>query len=150
MRTRASPQAGASDYAEWIGWLAPIVDRLVVQPTVEPLEAALAALREPGAMRRTHPSGRRRPGSRPTWRPAPGRTRSRSIDSKEAERLTSECGMRFENAAIALERAEHATCRGEPADAGALARTRATFAELGATPWLARAERVSLDLQGTR
>ena len=35
--------------------------------------------------------------------------------------------------------------------AGAAApRTRATFAELGATPWLARAERVSLDLQGTR
>ncbi|MFZ0383354.1 MAG: hypothetical protein WAL38_36390 [Solirubrobacteraceae bacterium] len=32
----------------------------------------------------------------------------------------------------------------------AVLRTRATFAELGATPWLARAERVSLDLQGTR
>ena len=76
------PQAGASDYAEWIGWLAPIVDRLVVQPTVEPLEAALAALREPGAMRRTPPVRAQAPGSRPTWRPAPGRTRSRSIDSK--------------------------------------------------------------------
>ncbi len=35
-------------------------------------------------------------------------------------------------------------------NADALARTRATFAELGAAPWLARAERISLDLQRAR
>jgi hypothetical protein len=32
----------------------------------------------------------------------------------------------------------------------AVLRTRPTFAELGATPWLARAERVSLHLQRAR
>ncbi|MGO9906484.1 MAG: hypothetical protein ACLP4R_16605 [Solirubrobacteraceae bacterium] len=139
-----------SDYAEWTGWLAPIVDRLVVQPTVEPLEAALAALREPGAMRRTPPVQAQAARLEAHLAARAGQDAIAVDRFQEADRLTSECGMRFENAAIALERAEHATSRGEPADAGAVARTRATFAELGATPWLARAERVSLDLHRAR
>jgi class 3 adenylate cyclase/tetratricopeptide (TPR) repeat protein len=147
---RLIPQAVASDYAEWTGWLAPIVDRLVVQPEIEPLEAALAALREPGAMRRTPPVLAQAARLEAHLAARAGQDALAIDRFREAERLTDECGIRFENAAIALERAEHATSRGESPDADALARTRATFAELGAARWQARAERISLDLQRAR
>jgi hypothetical protein len=68
----------------------------------------------------------------------------------EAERLTAECGMRFESAAIALERAEHSASHGAAPDAAPLAAALATFTQLGAAPWLTRAERISLDLQRAR
>lgn len=148
--SRLIPQAGASDYAEWTGWLAPIVDRLVVQPEIDPLEAALAALREPGAMRRTPPVLAQAARLEAHLAARAGQDALAADRFQEAERLTDECGMRFENAAIVLECAEHATSRGEPPNADALARTRATFAELGAAPWLARTERISLDLQRAR
>ncbi|HUA45036.1 MAG TPA: hypothetical protein VMA77_07405 [Solirubrobacteraceae bacterium] len=66
-------------------------------------------------------------------------TRSQPKRFREAEKLTAECGMRFENAAIVLERAERKTSLGARTDDTALAQARETFAELGAAPWLARA-----------
>ena len=148
--SRLIPEAGASDYAEWTGWLAPIVDRLVVQPPAEPLEAALAALREPGAMRRTQPVLAQVARLEAHLAARAGQETVAVDRFGEAERLTSECGMRFENAAIALERAEHAASRNTPPDAATLAAALATFAQLGAVPWLARAKRISLDLQRAR
>jgi hypothetical protein len=52
--------------------------------------------------------------------------------------------MVFENAAIALEHAEHAAATARPIDAVKLAAARTAFAGLQATPWLARADRVAL------
>ena len=86
-----------------------------MQPEIDPLEAALAALREPGAMRRTPPA------------PA------------QAARLEARLAARAGQDALAADRFQEAE-RGE----------RATFAELGAVPWLARTERISLDLQRAR
>jgi tetratricopeptide (TPR) repeat protein len=147
---RLIPQAGASDYAEWTGWLAPIVDRLVTQPEIDSLDAALTALREPGAMKRTPPVRAQAARLEAHLAARTGQDALAADRFQEAERLTDECGMVFESAAIVLERAEHATSRGEPPAAAALAGARATFAELGAAPWLARAERISLDLQRAR
>jgi class 3 adenylate cyclase/predicted ATPase len=148
--SRLIPKASASDYAEWTGWLAPIVDRLLMQPAAGPLEAAVSALHEPGAMRRTPPV-LAQVARLEAHLAARAEQDALAVERfREAERLTGECGMRFENAAIALERAEHATLRGRSADVAALAGARATFAELGAAPWLVRAERISLGLQRAR
>jgi class 3 adenylate cyclase/tetratricopeptide (TPR) repeat protein len=137
--SRLIPQAVAADYAEWTGWLAPIVDRLLLQSAVAPLEAALAALAQPGAMKRTPPVRSQIARLEAHLAARGGDQELASQRFREAERLTSECGMRFEHAVIALERAEHEASSGAPPEATPLAGARTTFAELGAVPWLARA-----------
>jgi hypothetical protein len=47
--------AQVADYAEWAGWLGPVVDRVLADPGREQLVVALEALRGPGAMKRFPP-----------------------------------------------------------------------------------------------
>ncbi|HEY4825681.1 MAG TPA: adenylate/guanylate cyclase domain-containing protein [Solirubrobacteraceae bacterium] len=138
---RLIPQAVASDYAEWTGWLAPIVDRLVMQADAEPLESALAALREPGAMKRTSPVLAQSARLEAHLAARAGEDALALDRLREAARLAGECGMRFEHAVIVLECAEHAASCGEPVDGAALGRAQETFVQLAAVPWRERAER---------
>jgi predicted ATPase len=138
---RLIPQAVASDYAEWTGWLAPIVDRLVMQADPNPLESALAALREAGAMKRTPPVLAQAARLDAHVAARAGEEASAVDRFREAARLAGECGMRFEHAVIVLECAEHAASGGEPVDGVALGRAREAFAQLAAVPWRERAER---------
>jgi len=135
------PEAAPSDYAEWTGWLAPIIDRLIMHPAVEPLQEALSAMREGDAIKRNRPVLAQAARLEAHLAARSGHEPLATACWDDAEQLTSECGMRFENAAIALERAEHAVGCGEPIDSVAVARARATFEQLGAAPWLERADR---------
>ena len=131
--------AEATDYAEWTGWLAPIVDRLVAGEATEPLQAALSALRGPGEMKQTPPV--RAQAARLEAHIAARREDHEHADElwALAQRLAGDCEMAFETAVITLERAEHAAATGSDAlDRSGLANARATFERLGAAPWLAR------------
>jgi class 3 adenylate cyclase/predicted ATPase len=131
------PGATAAEFAEWTGWLAPVVDALVSSPTIAPLKSALAALRTPEAMKQTPPV-------QAQAERLAGHLAARVGDLGEAmqaltraERLAASCEAKFEAAAVALERSE--LSRTDPENL--LPRARATFARLGAVPWDARAER---------
>jgi tetratricopeptide (TPR) repeat protein len=99
--------AQTADYAEWTGWLAPIVDRLVTEPSfAQPLEDALAAHRGPGEMKRTPPVRGRAYRIEANLAARAGE-HARAIECwTGAQELTSGCGMAFETAVLALERAE--------------------------------------------
>jgi class 3 adenylate cyclase/predicted ATPase len=131
--------AEAADYAEWTGWLAPIVDRMATADVTEPLEAALSALRGPGEMKRTAPVM-----AQAARLEAHIAARRKDHDKADdlwafAQRLAGDCEMAFESAVITLERAEHAAATGSDVlDGAALANAIATFERLGAVPWLAR------------
>ena len=113
--SRLIPDAGRADYAEWTGWLAPIVDRLVADDATEPLQAALTALRGPGEMKRTTPVMAQAARLE-------GHIASRGGDHERADefwaraqQFAGDCEMAFEAAVITLERAEHAVATGSGA-----------------------------------
>jgi class 3 adenylate cyclase/tetratricopeptide (TPR) repeat protein len=129
-------RAEPADYAEWTGWLPPILDHLVSAPNDEPLIAACSALERWGAIAQAPPvlAQRRRLEAHLAARAG---EQQRAADSfGEAERLAERCGLAFERAVIALERAERA---GAPDAAGRDA-ARETFLRLRSVPWLARAK----------
>jgi hypothetical protein len=129
----------------WTGWLAPIVDGLVTDTDgAEPLETALRALSEPAPIKlmppvqaqrerlEAHLAARRRDGH------------AAGVHWAEAQRLADECGMTFEAAVIALERAEHAVSTATmPVDWAAVATASSAFERLAAAPWLMRAQALS-------
>jgi len=136
---RMIPDAEVADYAEWTGWLAPVVDRLVAVNATEPLEAALSALQGGGRMKRTPPvqAQAERLAAHLAGRAEDERAEGIWV---RAEELATGCGLRFEAAVLALERTEHTHGGGPDGLGGALA----TFEELGAEPWLARARRAHM------
>ena len=138
---RLISSAGTADYAEWTGWLAPIVDRLVEEPAVEPLATALAALRAPGVMKRTAPVVAQALRIEAHLAARSGEHARADECWARAQQLTSECGLAFETAVIELERAEYAAAfaGGAGLDQAGLSAAGATFERLGAAPWLARA-----------
>ncbi len=139
---RLLENAESADYGEWTGWLTPIVDRLVATGDRQPIEVASAALRGPGEMKQT----------------APVRAQAERLDAHlaahlgdetraleywaTARRLARDCGLVFEAAVVALERAEYVARMAAPQDVEGLADARTTFERLGAAPWLARAEQL--------
>jgi class 3 adenylate cyclase/predicted ATPase len=130
--------ADRADYAEWTGWLSPILDRVVTGSAVEPLAAILALLSGPGATMRFDPV-------RAQARRLEAHLASRRGDHdhasqcyREAAQLAGNCGAAFENAVIVLEHAEHLAAASRPVDAHELAAARMTFERLRATPWLVR------------
>jgi class 3 adenylate cyclase/tetratricopeptide (TPR) repeat protein len=142
--SRVIEDAETADYAEWAGWLAPIVDRLVAEPGAQPLEAALAALRRPGAMKQTPPvlTQARRLEAHVAVR-AGAHVRARECFD-EAQRLASECGLAFESAVVALERGEHTAATEGPMEMVTRVDARAIFEQLGAAQWLVRAEQLGV------
>jgi class 3 adenylate cyclase/predicted ATPase len=129
------PSATVADYAEWSGWLAPVVDRLVAGWASEPLRAALVALRAGGRMRRTAPVLAQAERLDAHLAARAGDDQRASECWARAEELSTQCGLRFESAVIALERGEHDGAGRDPVLASAVA----TFERLGAEPWLTRA-----------
>jgi class 3 adenylate cyclase/predicted ATPase len=130
------PQAEAADFAEWPGWLAPVIDRLLAQPDDAPLLAARAALDPAAILRHTPPVQAQadRLGAHLALR-AGDRTAAEEFWAS-AEQLAGDCGLVFERAVIALERAEAGATPGRhgwsAAEAGDV------FEWLAAAPWSAR------------
>jgi tetratricopeptide (TPR) repeat protein len=127
-------RAEPADYAEWTGWLSPILDQLVFAPSDEPLAAACSSLERWGTIGQAPPvlAQRRRLAAHLAARS--GESRRAAALFAEAEELAGGCGLAFDRAVIALERAEHASSPG----ADGLDAARETFARLRAAPWLAR------------
>jgi hypothetical protein len=128
---RIVPEAAIAEFAEWSGWLAPVIDRLVAAHDAKPLAAALAALRSPDAMKQMPPV-------RVQAERLAGHLAARDGDCAGAEHalaraaeLAHGCELRFEAAVIALERHE---LTGTDLDD----RARETFVLLRAAPWLER------------
>ena len=126
------------DFAEWSGWLSPVLDKLVASDAANPLDVALAALQTPDPMKQTPPV-------RAQAERLAGHLAARNGDRVGAEeafsraaQLSADCELAFEHAAIELERCE-LDLLGDP-DVS-LTQARETFARLGAAPWLARCER---------
>ncbi|MFZ1995432.1 MAG: hypothetical protein WAU75_15075, partial [Solirubrobacteraceae bacterium] len=137
---RVVVQAQPGDYGEWPTWLALAVDLLVGLASDDPLRAAVAALQRDGVPRTspmvTAQSARLQ---------AHLATRAHDMAAaaswwSTAIRTTGEAGMVFDQATLRVERFEHVT-HDEDARDGAR-RAAATLAQLGATPWLARARDV--------
>jgi hypothetical protein len=129
--------AEVADFAEWAGWLAPVVDLLVLQRSLEPLVEAQAALSPEAKMRHTPPvqTQAERLAAHIAWRR--GDLPAAIEHWAEAERLAKECSLEFERAVIVLERAE---ARGDGRASGiGLAGAQAVFERLGAAPWSRRA-----------
>ena len=129
-------EAEIADFAEWSGWLSPVLDKLLACERREPLDRALTALRTPDPMKQTPPV-------RAQVERLAGHLAARGGDRQTAEdalsraaQLSADCALAFEHAVIELERCELGG--GDP-DHG-LSRARDTFARLGATPWLARCD----------
>ena len=132
-------EAEIADFAEWSGWLSPVLDKLLASAGREPLERALAALRAPDPMKQTRPvrAQAERLAGHLAARGGDARTASEALS--RAAQLSADCGLAFEHAVIELERCE--LDGGDP-DHG-FSRARETFARLGATPWLARGGRAT-------
>jgi hypothetical protein len=103
----------------------------------------LAALVEPGAMKRTPPVLAQTARLEAHLAARAGDERLANDRFEEAERLTGECEMKFEQAVVVLERAEYAITCGASVDSAALAQAGETFARLGAASWRARVERLA-------
>jgi tetratricopeptide (TPR) repeat protein len=128
------------DYAEWTGWLSPILDRIVAGPTPEPVEAALTMLCGPGEIKQASPIRAQVCRLEAHLASRGGDDDHAARGFNEAEQLAGDCGMAFENAVIVLEHAEHTAATARPVDALKLAAARTVFARLRAKPWLARAD----------
>ena len=131
------PRAQVADYAEWTGWLAPVIDLLVAGPAGEALADALAALRAPGAMKQTPPVLAQAERLDAHIAALAGEHQRANECWTRAEQLAAGCGLAFETAVIVLERSEHRAGQADPA----LGAARATFERVGAAPWLERAAR---------
>ncbi len=133
---RVIPEAEPSDFAEWSGWLAPVVDKLLAVAAPDALEAALSALRANDPMKQTAPV--RAQAARIAGHLAADRGESAAARAEliEAAELAAGCELAFELAVLELERCE---LTGEDSG-GALARARETFTRVGATPWLERTD----------
>lgn len=126
--------AQTSDYSEWTGRLAPIVDRLVAQPAIDPLQTAVQALHGKGEFKCTPPvvaQAERLEAHLAARRGEPEQAATRWV---QAAGSAAECGLAFERAVIALELVEHGG--GGPGEAEYAS---STFARLRAAPWLRRA-----------
>jgi tetratricopeptide (TPR) repeat protein len=102
---RVIPESVPGDYAEWSGWVAPVVDALLGAGGDAALAAARAALCGPGRMRRTPPvqAQAERLGAHLARRA--GDEPSAQAAFERALALAEACGMRFEADVIARERA---------------------------------------------
>ena len=130
--------AEIADFAEWSGWLSPVIDKLLASEAIEPLQRALAALRTPDPMKQTPPvrAQAERVAGHLAARGGDHETAAKALS--RAAKLSADCGLTFERAVIELERCE--VSGGDPNHS--LSRARDTFARLGATPWLERGGRV--------
>ena len=133
---RIVPHAEISEFAEWSSWLAPIIDRLAAASDTEPLEAALAALRTTAAMKQTAPVRAQAERLTAHLSARAGDRRGADEAFTRAQQLAAGCELAFEAAVIGLERLEQTGAEPD----GGLTSVRATFARLGAAPWLERAE----------
>jgi tetratricopeptide (TPR) repeat protein len=129
--------AEIADYAEWTGWLAPVIDRLVVAGADPQLEAALGALRDHGAMKRFAPIQAQAARLEAHLAARAGDGMRATACWTQAEALAGQCGLAFERAVIVLERVEHHTDQGSALLSGA----RDTLERLAAAPWVIRADR---------
>ena len=132
---RLIPGSEPGDYAEWTGWLSATVDQLVADGTDEALAAALETLRRDGRMKRV-------PQVQAQSERLQAHLLLRGSDSAgalaafdRADRLAGGCGLRFEAAVIAFERAQ---ARGAGTGDPELGEAVAVFNVLRAKPWLRR------------
>ncbi|MFZ0039769.1 MAG: hypothetical protein WAK93_00555, partial [Solirubrobacteraceae bacterium] len=132
------PTAEVADYAEWSGWLAPVIDMLVAGAATPPLQAALQALQGNGRMKRTGPVRAQAERLAAHLAHRAGSTEAALEHWARAQELARESGVPFDVAVIALERSEHEPGGGE----GLLADSVETFEKLRAQPWLSRARQI--------
>jgi class 3 adenylate cyclase/tetratricopeptide (TPR) repeat protein len=134
------PAADVADFAEWTGWLAPVVDLLLAGAVTDALLNARTGLAQEAMMRHTPPVQAQ--AARLDAHLAVGRGKlADAIDHwARAERLADECGLIFERAVIVLERNEAETRLGGETDIDG---ARAVFERLGAEPWARRANALS-------
>jgi predicted ATPase len=105
---RVIPDTETADFAEWSGWLPAVVDQLVGLDDEAPLEAALAALRAPGAMRATPPVRAQAQRLAAHLAARTGDAPGAQHAFAEAQRLAESCGLRCDAATIASERRQEA------------------------------------------
>jgi len=132
---RILPEAEVGDYAEWTGWVAPVVDGLLAAGDQAGAARALAALRGPGRVKRTatvQVQAERLTAHLAAWG---GDSEGAAGAWQRAGALAERTGMRFEAAVLALERSEH----GGSDEGASLQAAAATFEHLRARPWLDRA-----------
>ncbi len=99
--------AEIADFAEWSGWLSPVIDKLLASETSEPLRRALTALRTSDPMKQTPPvraQAERLAGHLAARGGDPHTAPSRRCRARRSS--AAECGLVFENAVIELERCE--------------------------------------------
>ena len=101
---RIVPQAEMSDYAEWTGWLATVVDHLVRLGSDDPLATALTALRGPGRMKRTAPVQAQAERLAANLASRAGDGEGAAAAWERAGALALSCGMRHDAQVIARER----------------------------------------------
>ncbi|HUO71756.1 MAG TPA: adenylate/guanylate cyclase domain-containing protein [Solirubrobacteraceae bacterium] len=135
---RIIPEAEIADFAEWTGWLSPVIDKLLAVGEPGALEQALAALRTGDAMKQTPPVRAQAERLAGHLAARAGDRHSATEALSRAARLARECELGFEAAVIAVERYEH----GATDTDGSLARASATFRQLRAAPWVERVERL--------
>jgi hypothetical protein len=140
------PGAELADYAEWTGWIAPIVDQLVSDPSDGPLDAARESLCGEGSRKQTPPVLAQvlRLEAHAAARAGETDPALRLWDA--AGRMAGGCGLAFERAVMTLEAAEFAASSGVESRDSGVGEARETFRALGAVPWLERAERLGAAL----
>jgi hypothetical protein len=132
---RLIPESESGDYAEWTGWLSATVDQLVGDGTDEALAAALETLRQDGRMKRV-PQVQAQSERLQAHLLLRGSDLAGALAAFDRARgLAGGCGLRFEAAVIAFERAQ---ARGAGVGDPSLGEAVAVFQRLRAKPWLLR------------
>ena len=135
---RIIPEAEIADFAEWTGWVSPVVDALVAAGEPETLASALDALTTNDPMKQTAPVQAQAQRLAAHLAAARGDRDAAVSALARAAWLAARCELGFELAVIELERCELAAGEGVLSPSG----VRGTFTRLGAGPWRARAERI--------
>jgi hypothetical protein len=134
--------AGSGDYAEWPAWLPFAVDVLVEGQDDRPLRAAMEALRRPVAPKTSPHVNAQVQRLAAHLAARGGDWNAAAVHWQRARQITSEAGIPFDAAVLALELAEEAP-DGEAAPEATRAEAIATFERLHAEPWLERARLVA-------
>jgi class 3 adenylate cyclase/predicted ATPase len=134
---RVLDQAQPGDYGEWPTWLTLAVDLLVGLTSDDPLRDAVAALQRDGVPR-TSPMVTAQSARLQAHLAARAHDMATAASWwSTAIHATGEAGMVFDQATLLVERFEHLSDDEDARDGAHSA--FATLAQLGATPWLARA-----------
>jgi class 3 adenylate cyclase/tetratricopeptide (TPR) repeat protein len=134
---RVLDQAQPGDYGEWPTWLTLAVDLLVGLTSDDPLRDAVAALQRDGVPR-TSPMVTAQSARLQAHLAARAHDMATAASWwSTAIHATGEAGMVFDQATLLVERFEHLSDDEDARDGAHCA--FATLAQLGATPWLARA-----------